>query len=94
MENDGMESAVDLGTWLGRRQAFAAVAGRCSAADAECLAHHSREETVSRVRLELGGILPLSRASLPKISAFQLFDGFQVVTTGALRGLGDTRTPC
>ena len=24
---------------------------------------------------------------------FQLFDGFQVVTTGALRGLGDTRTP-
>ena len=37
MENDGMESAVDLGTWLGRRQAFAAVAGRCSAADAECL---------------------------------------------------------
>jgi MATE family multidrug resistance protein len=24
---------------------------------------------------------------------FQLFDGFQIVTTGALRGLGDTRTP-
>ncbi|MEQ1886077.1 MAG: MATE family efflux transporter [Bryobacteraceae bacterium] len=24
---------------------------------------------------------------------FQLFDGFQVVTTGALRGVGDTRTP-
>ena len=23
----------------------------------------------------------------------QLFDGLQVVTTGALRGLGDTRTP-
>ena len=27
----------DLGTWLGRRQAFGAVAGRCSAAEAECL---------------------------------------------------------
>jgi multidrug resistance protein, MATE family len=26
-------------------------------------------------------------------AAFQLFDGFQVVTTGALRGLGDTHTP-
>ncbi len=26
-------------------------------------------------------------------AAFQLFDGFQVVTTGALRGLGDTRSP-
>jgi MATE family multidrug resistance protein len=24
---------------------------------------------------------------------FQLFDGLQVVATGALRGLGDTRTP-
>ena len=26
-------------------------------------------------------------------AAFQLFDGLQVVATGALRGLGDTRTP-
>jgi MATE family multidrug resistance protein len=26
-------------------------------------------------------------------AAFQLFDGTQVVSTGALRGLGDTRTP-
>jgi MATE family multidrug resistance protein len=26
-------------------------------------------------------------------AAFQLFDGLQVVTTGALRGAGDTRTP-
>ena len=33
-------------------------------------------------------------AVLLQIAAlFQLFDGFQVVTTGALRGLGDTRTP-
>ena len=28
---------LELGTWLGRKQAFAEVAGRCSAADAECL---------------------------------------------------------
>jgi len=28
---------VELGTWLGRRQAFSIVAGRCSAADAQCL---------------------------------------------------------
>jgi MATE family multidrug resistance protein len=26
-------------------------------------------------------------------AAFQLFDGLQVVTTGVMRGLGDTRTP-
>ena len=32
--------------------------------------------------------------SLLRIAAlFQLFDGFQVVAGGALRGLGDTRTP-
>jgi MATE family multidrug resistance protein len=35
-----------------------------------------------------------SGAVLLQIAAlFQLFDGFQVVTTGALRGIGDTRTP-
>ena len=34
---ENVENAVDLGTWLGRRQAFAVVAGRCSAAEAECL---------------------------------------------------------
>ena len=28
---------VDLGMWLGRRQAFALMAGRCSTADAECI---------------------------------------------------------
>ncbi|MFZ0935244.1 MAG: MATE family efflux transporter, partial [Bryobacteraceae bacterium] len=33
-------------------------------------------------------------ALLLRIAAlFQLFDGLQVVATGALRGLGDTRTP-
>ena len=30
-------SSMDLGTWLGRNQAFGVVAGRCSAAFAECL---------------------------------------------------------
>ncbi|HUI80868.1 MAG TPA: hypothetical protein VLY24_23240 [Bryobacteraceae bacterium] len=29
--------AFDLGTWLGRKQAFGLMAGKCSAADAECL---------------------------------------------------------
>ena len=35
-----------------------------------------------------------SGATLLRIAAFfELFDGFQVVATGALRGVGDTRTP-
>jgi MATE family multidrug resistance protein len=33
-------------------------------------------------------------STLLRIAAFfELFDGFQIVTTGALRGLGDTRSP-
>ncbi len=36
--------AVDLGMWLGRRQAFALVAGRCSTADAECIRDIRREK--------------------------------------------------
>jgi hypothetical protein len=31
------EELVDLGQWLGRRQAFGLLASRCTAADAECL---------------------------------------------------------
>src|SRR4051794_30815992 len=30
-------AGIELGRWLGRREAFAAVAGRCSAAEAESL---------------------------------------------------------
>ena len=37
MKDKDRENALDLGTWLGRRQAFSLVAGRCSAADAQCL---------------------------------------------------------
>jgi hypothetical protein len=32
-----IDDAFDIGTWVGRKQAFALVAGRCSAADAEIL---------------------------------------------------------
>ena len=32
------QPSFDLGTWLGRRQAFSLIASRCSVADIECLA--------------------------------------------------------
>ena len=38
-------------------------------------------------------VLRLSVALLGVAAVFQLFDGLQIVTTGNLRGLGDTRTP-
>ena len=38
------DDIYQLGRWMGRKQAFASLAGRCSAADAECLrqARHSK----------------------------------------------------
>jgi MATE family multidrug resistance protein len=38
-------------------------------------------------------VLAAGTALLRLAALFQIFDGFQVVATGALRGLGDTRTP-
>ena len=46
-ENEVKEQLLGLGTWLGRKQAFAAVAGRCSAAGAECL-RNIREKKLYR----------------------------------------------
>jgi len=37
MEEKDMDKLLDLGTWIGRKQAFGLIAGRCSAADAKCL---------------------------------------------------------
>lgn len=45
MQDMKTDKAVDLGRWLGRRQAFALVAGRCSAADAECIRKMRTEKT-------------------------------------------------
>lgn len=38
-------------------------------------------------------VVALGRTLLLIAAGFQLFDGMQAVATGALRGLGDTRTP-
>ncbi len=35
--NDVNTPVFELGTWVGRRQAFGLIANKCSAADAECL---------------------------------------------------------
>jgi hypothetical protein len=37
MDVSNLEDALEMGAWLGRKQAFSGVAGRCSAADAHCL---------------------------------------------------------
>jgi hypothetical protein len=37
MDETKLEEAIELGSWLGRKQAFSGMAGRCSAADAVCI---------------------------------------------------------
>jgi hypothetical protein len=39
LQSQSDPAAMDLGRWIGRREAFALVAGRCSAAEAESLRH-------------------------------------------------------
>ena len=46
---EALGESFELGTWLGRRQAFGLIAGRCSAADAECL-RNIRDHKLYRVR--------------------------------------------
>ena len=40
-----------------------------------------------------GGVIEAALALIVFVALFQVFDGLQGVATGALRGLGDTRTP-
>ena len=71
-------------TALGLGGAFMAFAGLCFFTFPETIVKvFSTDEAVIRVGVNLLYIAAL----------FQLFDGFQVVATGALRGAGDTRTP-
>ena len=48
---------------------------------------------IARAYTRDAAVISLSINLLWIAAAFQLFDGAQTVTTGALRGLGDTRTP-
>jgi MATE family multidrug resistance protein len=71
-------------TALGLGGAFMAFAGLCFFAFPEAIVRaFSADAVVIAIGVKLLYIAAL----------FQLFDGFQVVATGALRGAGDTRTP-
>jgi hypothetical protein len=37
MDANQIQEAVEVGAWIGRKEAFSGMAGRCSAADARCL---------------------------------------------------------
>ena len=48
---------------------------------------------ISRLYTPDASLIPVTAALLRIAAFFELFDGFQVVAGGALRGLGDTRSP-
>jgi MATE family multidrug resistance protein len=48
---------------------------------------------IARLYTPNGAVIVVSAALLRIAAFFELFDGFQVVAGGALRGLGDTRSP-
>ena len=49
--------------------------------------------SIARLYTPDAAVIPVAAALLRIAAFFELFDGFQVVAGGALRGLGDTRSP-
>ena len=48
---------------------------------------------IARLYTSEAAVIAASATLLRIAALFEIFDGLQVVATGALRGLGDTRTP-
>ena len=93
-------AAVRVGHAIGRREpqgasrsgwtALALGAGVMSVA---AVTLHSFPEAIARLFTPAAGIIAAAGPLLRVAAFFQLFDGLQVTATGALRGMGDTRTP-
>jgi hypothetical protein len=65
------DGAYQLGAWVGRKQAFAEVAGRCSAADAECMRQARESKHYRTLGMNWGEFckqrMGMSRASADRI---------------------------
>jgi MATE family, multidrug efflux pump len=96
----GAAAAVRVGQALGRGEAKAAkdagwaalcLGGAFMACSAVAL--WVFPEWISRIYTPEGAVIRAGASLLIVAGFFQLFDGLQVVATGALRGAGDTHTP-
>jgi len=92
--------AVRVGHAIGRRSidgashaGGAVVALALIAMSASAIAFLAGAEPLVRLFTDDPAVVAIGIALVRIAAAFQLFDGLQVVTTGTLRGLGDTRTP-
>jgi MATE family multidrug resistance protein len=86
-------AAVRVGQALGRKDPAAAVLSGWTAVLLAGLALALIPRPFVRVYSADPSVLATGAVLLQIAALFQLFDGFQVVATGALRGLGDTRSP-
>jgi MATE family multidrug resistance protein len=93
-------AAVRVGQNLGREDAASARrAGWAAILIGLCfmtcsgLAFVSMPRLIARAFSADPNVIAIGASLLMVAAAFQLFDGLQVVATGALRGAGDTRTP-
>jgi multidrug resistance protein, MATE family len=50
-------------------------------------------ELLARLYTSVPGVVAVAAALIPIAGVFQVFDGLQVVASGILRGIGDTRAP-
>ena len=92
--------AVRVGHAIGRRSVDGAaraggavIALALGAMSASALLFVTGAEPLVRIFTDDAAVVATGVTLVRVAAAFQLFDGLQVVTTGALRGLGDTRTP-
>ena len=93
-------AAVRVGHAVGRRDAdgagragWSAIALTLAFMSGSALVLWTMPATLIRAFTSDAAVLALASRLLALAALFQLFDGLQVVTTGSLRGLGDTRTP-
>ena len=76
-----------------RRAGWAAILAVLGIQVGSALAFFTAPAAFIRLYTAEAAVIAIGAQLLGVAAAFQLFDGLQVVTTGALRGLGETRTP-
>jgi MATE family multidrug resistance protein len=93
-------AAVRVGYAIGRRdRAAASTAGWAAILlstifmGACAMAMLLAPEAIVRLFISDPAVVTIGAVLLRLAALFELFDGFQIVATGALRGLGDTRSP-
>lgn len=93
-------AAVRVGHAIGRRQPAAARGAGWTALllgaafmSTSAVVFLAAPGAVLRVFTDAPDVIAIGVSLLAVAAAFQLFDGLQVVATGVLRGVGDTRTP-